>query len=117
MGGLGVNDVLLIPKIEWRIVHHFAELEGHRFATPSLAPHIMDVALQEIRFRLDRGGMELESQAKHHARPIPYYFAANRPFHVYVKKRGADRPFFALWIENPELLTHTSAPPQEDNGK
>jgi hypothetical protein len=107
--GLGSNDVLLIPKIQWHIVHHFKEVEGHRVSSPKLAAFPMVLAMQDIQFRLDRGGVELASEAKIHVKPVPSFYLANRPFLVYVKKRGADHPFFAIWVENAELLTHTSA--------
>jgi hypothetical protein len=114
-GELGPNDVLLVPKIQWHVVHHFKEFEGHRVTNGNLAGRPVALAMEEIRFSLDRGGVELEAQAKHHVRPVPNYYLANRPFLVYVKKRGAERPFFALWVENGELLTHTSAP-YDDQG-
>lgn len=28
----------------------------------------------------------------------------NRPFLVYMQKRGAERPFFVMWVDNAELL-------------
>ncbi len=31
-------------------------------------------------------------------------FEFNRPFLLYIKKRGADYPFFVMWMDNAELL-------------
>jgi hypothetical protein len=106
-GELGPNDVLLVPKIQWHIVHHFNEVEGRRVTNPGLAGFPVALAMQDIQFCLDRGGVELASEAKIHVKPFPSFYLADRPFLVYVKKRGADRPFFAMWVENAELLTHT----------
>ena len=103
--GLGINDVLLVPKIEWRIAHHFREIEGKRFANAGLSRQEMDVATQEIRFKLDKSGMDLKAEAKHHMKPVAKHYIVNRPFLVYAMKRGAARPFFVMWVENTELLT------------
>jgi hypothetical protein len=60
-------------------------------------------------FRLDRSGVELESEAKLFVTPIPINYVINRPFLIYVKKRGSDRPFFAMWVDNAELLSKSAA--------
>ena len=36
--------------------------------------------------------------------PIPAYYFFNKPFLVYMKKRGAKHPFFVMWVDNAELL-------------
>jgi hypothetical protein len=55
-------------------------------------------------FRLDRGGAEVASEAKVYVKPGASFFDFDRPFLVYMKKRGGKRPFFAAWVENAELL-------------
>ncbi len=102
--GIGPNDVLLVPDMVWRITHHFAELEGQELTNAKLKGQIIDVAQQDIQFRLDRSGAELKSEAKIYALPIPTYYVFNRPFILYMKKRGAEMPYFVMWIENAELL-------------
>jgi hypothetical protein len=32
------------------------------------------------------------------------HFIFDRPFLVYLKNRGGGKPFFAAWIDGPELL-------------
>ena len=60
--------------------------------------------MQSIRFTLNRGGAELASEAKVIYMPIPRVFVIDGPFLLVVRKRGADHPFLALWVEDPELL-------------
>jgi hypothetical protein len=36
--------------------------------------------------------------------PIPMYYLFDKPFLVYMKKRGAEHPFFVMWVDNAELL-------------
>jgi len=103
--GIGINDVLLVPRIELRIIHHFREIEGKSFAHATLAQQRMDVATQEISFKLDKSGMDLKAEAKHHMKPVPKHYLVNRPFLLYARARGANHPFFVMWVENAELLT------------
>lgn len=100
----GVNDVLLVPDMFWRISHRFAELVGRYFKNTKLEGQRMDEAMQEIVFRLDRSGAELKSEAKMYMKPLPSYFVLDRPFLIYMKKRGGDSPYFVIWVDNAELL-------------
>ncbi len=36
---------------------------------------------------------------------MPINYIVNRPFLIYIRKRGADRPFFVMWVDNAELLS------------
>jgi hypothetical protein len=63
-------------------------------------------AKQNIRFRLDEKGAVLKSDASMLAptsampRPKP----CDGPFLVLMQRQDARTPYFAAWIENPELL-------------
>jgi len=65
----------------------------------------LKTALQTIDFRLDRSGVELQSEAAVAvASAAEPNFIFDRPFLIVVKKRGAERPFFVMWVDNAELL-------------
>jgi hypothetical protein len=102
---IGPNDVLLVPDIFWQISHRFSEIEGKAFLNPELKGQRLDVAQQDILFRLDRGGAELKSESKMYCCPIPTYFVMDRPFLIFMRKRGATEPYFVMWVDNVELLT------------
>lgn len=102
---IGPNDVLLVPDFFWQISHRFSELEGRAFLNPNLKGLPLDVARQDILFRLDRSGAELKSESKIAVRPIPTHFVLDRPFLIFMRKRGAAQPYFAMWVDNAELLT------------
>jgi hypothetical protein len=106
VSGFITNDALLVPNMAWQVTHRFKELEGRdkQFQNPALRGLHLDVAVQTIRFRLDRSGAELSSEAKLYAKPSPSHYYVNRPFLVYMQKRGGKHPFFVAWIENAELL-------------
>jgi hypothetical protein len=102
----GVRDTLLIPCMHWRVKHHFKELEGKdkRLLNPSLRGLYMDTNLQTLDFRIDRGGAELSSEGKFVVLPDLSYFEFNRPYLIYMKKRGDNQPFFVMWVENAEIM-------------
>lgn len=102
---VGPNDVLLVPDIFWQISHRFSELEGRTFLNPELMGQRLDVARQDILFRLDRSGAELKSESKLYCLPVPTHFVLDRPFLICMKKRGAAMPYFVMWVDNAELLT------------
>ena len=104
-GSIGPNDVLLVPDLFWQISHHFSDLEGKRFLNAPLKDQRLDVAQQDILFRLDRSGAELKSESKMMCNPVPKYFVLDRPFLIYMKNRNAGEPYFAMWVDNAELLT------------
>jgi hypothetical protein len=90
----------------WKVSHHFRELEGKDkvFLNPAVRGLYLDTAIQTIQFRLDRSGAELASESKVYVMPGVSFFHLNRPFLIYMKKRGGKHPFYAMWVENAELL-------------
>jgi hypothetical protein len=101
----GVNDVLLVPNMYWRLAHRFREIEKKHLANPGYETYWVKEASQVIQFRLDRSGAELKSEAKVVAAPVPRHFVLDGSFLIYLKKRGAEYPFFVMWVDNAELLS------------
>ena len=101
------DAVVLVPNMNWSIQHHFRELEGpdKTLRNRGFEKLWIATAMQAIDFRLDRSGVELESEAKIRVAPMPIDYRVDRPFLVYVKKRGAESPFFVMWVDNVELLS------------
>jgi hypothetical protein len=99
-------DILLVPNMAWQLTHRFVELEGEDkpLLNPGLQGLYTAVAMQTIRFRLDRSGAELRSEFKHEMKPSATYFDFNRPFLIVMKKRNGKQPFFVMWVANAELL-------------
>lgn len=107
--GIG-NSAMLIPNMDWRVQHRFAELVGHdkRLHNPILKSRDAFVAGadQLIRFKLNKKGVELRSEAivnlAKSAEPQRYYFA--RPYLITFQAKNAEHPFFVMWVANAELL-------------
>ena len=106
---LGSADVLLVPDMIWRIVHHFTELEKKQCINSNMQGLQIEVCQQDTQFRLGRTGAELKSEAKIRGiksaspRKVNAYIF-DRPFLLYMKKRDAEMPYFVMWVENAELL-------------
>ncbi len=103
----GINDVLLVPNINFSINHRFSELEGadKPFRNPVLNGNHIEIAAQLIQFTLDRSGAEVTSESELYAKPQTTYYVCDRPFLLMVRKRGQVLPFFAIWVDNAELLS------------
>jgi hypothetical protein len=108
----GPRDVLLVPNMAWDITRHFVELEGKdkRLLNKENENNYMAAALQTIRFRLDRSGAELASEAASFCKPAAKDYIYDRPFVIYIKKRDSATPFFAMYVDNAELLCKAAMP-------
>ena len=110
-----VDGELLVPKLRWRIIHRFAGLEGRAFENESRRSRYIEVAREDITFRLDHRGAELEAEAvvgDVFSSTPSYVFKG--PFLVYMKARGADVPYFVMWVENDELLLESVLPEETE---
>jgi len=86
-------DVMLVPNMNWQIAHHF------------LSKDFLAQVIQDTRFRLDRHGVELKSEATMSlVGGGADVYAGSGPFLVYITRRDAPVPFLAVWIETAELL-------------
>ena len=100
---LGSVDVLIAPEMFWQIDHRFDELIGKMVSNANPPMPIIE-AKQMIKFKLDRYGAILESEAQIAFSGSPICLRFNRPFLVYMKKRDGEQPFFVMWVDNAELL-------------
>jgi hypothetical protein len=104
--GIGCNETLLMPNIRLSTTQRFSELEGENglLMNARMKGYRIASASQSIQFVLNRSGAELGSEAKMYVMPIPRHFIVDGPFLVVLRKRGGREPFFALWVDNPEVL-------------
>ena len=109
-GSLTENDVLKVPMMNFRLERSFDELIDHPFDSRLLEnEYVIFMARQDVRFELNEAGVRLESQATigamvTSAPPEPKRLVFDKPFLFLMKLRSADRPYFAMWIDTPELL-------------
>jgi hypothetical protein len=110
-----IGDVLMVPKLNFDITRNYRELEGRKLAVKNsevAAELVLLSALQNIRFQLDEEGVRLRSES-HIAfgcggspppPPTRHIMVFDKPFLLMLQKSDADVPYFALWVENPEIL-------------
>jgi hypothetical protein len=106
-------DRLIVPDVLYKLTHHFKDLEGKRLANEQWPDYFISEARQMVDFSLSRMGVILKSEAilggaagiAPPRKELPRHFYFNRPFLIYVKKRGAEfSPFFVMWVDNAELM-------------
>ncbi len=105
------GERLNIPKLDFDILHFFKDLMGRQFLNSGFEKYSISQAVQSVRFRLNEKGALLRSEAAIIAPtmvpvdpPRIRNFVFNKPFLVILKEKGAKYPYFALWVDNAELL-------------
>jgi hypothetical protein len=88
---------LFIPVIDFDVLRDYTELTG--------PDSILDVALQQTRFKLTEKGAVLKSEAAIATRAASFKnLIFDKPFLVLIQRADASQPYFALWVANAELL-------------
>lgn len=108
------GDVLKIPKMNYDIYRSYSELIGKKLnvQNPEIAQDLLVLSAgQSIRFQMDEEGVKLKSESQMSfgcsasVEPIPQHIMIfDKPFLLLLKNRNSDIPYFAMWINNPELL-------------
>ena len=106
------GDVLKVPKLNFDVTRRFDELEGLHLVPPG--PNVANdliiaSAMQRIRFQMDEKGVKLESEShmigcSAAAPPRARIMVFDKPFLILLQQTDAPRPYFALWVANPDLL-------------
>jgi serine protease inhibitor len=106
------EDELAVPKFNFDITREYSEVEGAKLIVqnPKVARDLqVTSALQDIRFQMDEKGVSLKSES-HMAfgcakLPTPsHVMIFDKPFLIVLERVGATAPYFAMWVDNPELL-------------
>lgn len=103
------KDTLQIPQLDFDILHSYSDLIGKFVLNKGFEDYFIAKAIQSIRFRLNEKGALLKSEAaivleKEISMEMPKRLIFDRPFLIYLKEKGALYPYFAMWVDNPELL-------------
>lgn len=107
---LNENESLQIPAIELDKYHSFDELKGKHIKNEGkFRGYYISDAFQSVKFRLNEKGIFLKSEAIERiaAAPNPDIkrtFIFDKPFLIYIKEKNGKYPYFAMWVENPNIL-------------
>jgi hypothetical protein len=108
------NDLLLVPRMKLDLTREYSEIEKLRLVPkgPNVAKDLMLIsAVQNTAFEMSGKGVELKSEA-HMAfacakqqEPVPKHrMIFDKPFLILMQRSDAKIPYFAFWIDNPEVL-------------
>jgi hypothetical protein len=102
----GSASRMIIPVLNFDLLREYDELKKN-VTTAGFTKYAVEQALQSIRFRLDERGALLKSEgivwaSKCAVEPINYIF--DKPFLIMLQYKDAKQPYFALWVDNSELL-------------
>jgi hypothetical protein len=117
------GDILAVPRFNFDLTRRFGEVMGRKLIVNPFPPvassglhKILDQdlqiteALQNIRFEMDEKGVRLRSESHislscaEEAMPRGRHMIFDKPFLVMLKRTDAATPYFALWVEDAELL-------------
>ena len=104
------TSILSVPKMCWKLQHEFSDLQGRQIVQPASLGGQFDRVVQSIHFTLDRRGVTLTSGAWgewNNGGPDlrnPDHFLLDRPYLIALRRRGAENPFFLMWVDNAELM-------------
>jgi hypothetical protein len=88
---------LFIPVIDFDVLRNYKELTGKG--------SLLEMALQQIRFKLTERGAVLRSEAAIVAKAMSLRnLVFDKPFLVMLQRTDVSQPYFALWVANAELL-------------
>lgn len=115
---LSEKDTLQVPVLNFDVTRDYQELLGRTVESELVKTGVpLAAARQLIRFKLDERGASLASEAGllgMAGEPpdyVPKRLIFNQPFLILLKRKDAKNPYFALWVDNPELLVSTKVPP------
>jgi hypothetical protein len=110
---LDEGDILIVPNLDASFSHAYTELMDLYLANDGWEEYYIHDAVQDIRFSLDENGVSVESDMKLAFRqkgPPPEYrlLVCHAPFLVYLKQKDGKDPYFAVWVDNQELMIPSS---------
>ncbi|MBN2071583.1 MAG: hypothetical protein JW814_09025 [Candidatus Krumholzibacteriota bacterium] len=104
---IGEKDILLVPIVDFSTECSFKPLLGRYLRNEGFREYFIAEARQDVRFRLDSSGVQLESEGVFflkkgggEGRSIIF----SRPFLLYLKRKGAELPYLAVWVDGAEVM-------------
>ena len=102
-----------VPILDFRLIKDYEELLNKHVqcSNTTLNDQPIVMARQSIQLKLNEFGAKLKSEAVVVTRSLdmmagqePPQLIFDRPFLILMERKGAKNPYFALWVDNLELL-------------
>ena len=107
MPALGHGRIFLIPDLTFHLKKQFTPLIDKEFLNPGLQGYFIAEAIQDTQFVLNHKGVKLRSISwlgeSYGESRAPFVF--DKPFLLYIKQRGTDEPYFAMWVSDAGFMT------------
>lgn len=108
---MNMEDEMIVPKIKFHIEEEYKSFVNNKFKTKE-GPYSFTIkkVAQRTAFRLDERGAEIESEAlvafDSIGGEVPKLkkMIFNKPFLVMLKRVDSPNPYFAMWVDNTELM-------------
>lgn len=104
---LGMQKSFIVPILNFKILKDFQELTNKILNIKNKKYNGKKLALiqQLIRFKLDESGATLKSEAtSFFCIDLQPDLIFDKPFLIMLKYKGSRNPYFAVWVDNPEIL-------------
>ncbi len=108
------DDILIVPRMKFDLTRKYSEIENQWLlpAGTNIAKDLLlQSAVQNIFFEMNEKGVELKSEAhmgfacaKESPPVLKHRLVFDKRFLVLLQRTNAPMPYFALWLDNPELL-------------
>jgi hypothetical protein len=107
------DEPVEIPKCDFNVDHTFTELTGRFLKNQGWTDWFISKAIQWIRFNLSEKGVVIKSEARivmdmgghfYDPKRKPRRFIFDGPFLICLRQKGGRYPYFAMWVDNAELL-------------
>ena len=104
---LGVKKSFIVPILNFKILKEYQELTGKalKVKNKQYSGRNLKIVQQLIRFKLNERGAVLKSEAGiafcDSEKPNLVF---DKPFLIMLKYEEAKNPYFAIWVDNPEIL-------------
>jgi len=108
--GLFEGETVRIPKFDFDISSYFTEFMGRSLLNREFYGRPLNRMIQVVRFKLnEKGALFSAETVRGEDQPltletVPRKLIFNSPFLVLIKKKKCQQPYFAMWIENTELM-------------
>jgi hypothetical protein len=101
-----------VPILNFRLTKDYEELLGKTVQCPNkkLSGQFFVMVRQLIQFKLNEKGAKLKAEAVAVTKSAIFVghespqLIFDKPFLILMERKGAANPYFAIWIDNPELL-------------
>lgn len=102
------HDTLQIPCFDFNINHNYNELLKKPLQNSGFQDYEIVKASQNILFKFNETGATLKSEAgikgTKSAPAVHHSLIFNKPFLLMLKEKDAAYPYFAIWVQNTEVL-------------